>query len=850
MQDNHTDTDSIRRQIARRISRTRLVIASERAARVFWPVWTFLLAVVAFVGFGGANLVNSWAPWPAILVVLIAGGLFGLGAARFRWPDRNDAALRLDLEGEGRPLATLDDRPAEEPTSAQRAVWEAHRRRAFERASEREVPPADLRVARQDPLALRLLAATACVAALLFVRGGDADPGALIGGGPAVAAGPAFEAWATPPGYTGAPTLYLTERAGEAAAIALPAGTEIVMRAYGDDFTLEETLSAAGNTPLTSLAPGLADASFTVEQGGRMSLRRGRSELASWTFTVDGDLSPTIRFDGEIARAQAGATEVPFAATDDYEVARAEMTVTLDLDAVDRRYGLAAEPMAREPLVVDLPLPARVVGQELTEIMVQDFSTHPFAAMPVQVHLTVYDGAEQSGRSETRELELPRRSFFDPLARAIVEQRRDLLWAPEENARRVSQVLRAVSYRPEELEVPSGAFLQLRTAIRALDAARDEGTVLDRTDEIAEQLWATALSIEDGRLADAAAALRRAQERLSQALEEGASDEEIAELMQELREAMQDYMRQMAEALQDNPEAQQRAEQSMENGMTMSQQDLQDLLDRIQELSEQGDRDEAQRLLDQLAQMMENMTMALNGQGQGEGQPGGPGEGGTPQEGVQDLLRQQQELADRSFEELQRQFREGMGQGQGQQGQQGQQQGTPSQPEGGPGGQGQGQQGLQGLAETQEALRRLLDELGEGLPGNGSRDALDEAEREMADSRDALQREDGRGALDSQAEAMESLRETLRQLDQETEANPSPNQGDVAAESGENGDARDPLGRPTANGRALDGEGEMVPDVGPLGSVQDLMDEIRRRSAEQDRPAEEREYLRRLLDRF
>jgi hypothetical protein len=41
--------------------------------------------------------------------------------------------------------------------------------------------------------------------------------------------------------------------------------------------------------------------------------------------------------------------------------------------------------------------------------------------------------------------------------------------------------------------------------------------------------------------------LRRAQEQLAEAMRNGASDDEIAELMQELREAMQDYMRQLAE---------------------------------------------------------------------------------------------------------------------------------------------------------------------------------------------------------------------------------------------------------------------------------------------------------------
>ena len=45
---------------------------------------------------------------------------------------------------------------------------------------------------------------------------------------------------------------------------------------------------------------------------------------------------------------------------------------------------------------------------------------------------------------------LPARNFFDPLAKALVEQRRDLLWS-HRNQRRVAQLLRAISQAPEAL---------------------------------------------------------------------------------------------------------------------------------------------------------------------------------------------------------------------------------------------------------------------------------------------------------------------------------------------------------------------------------------------------------------
>ena len=47
---------------------------------------------------------------------------------------------------------------------------------------------------------------------------------------------------------------------------------------------------------------------------------------------------------------------------------------------------------------------------------------------------------------------------------------------------------------------------------------------------VADWLWVMALDIEDGGLSDAEQALRAAQERLQQAMDEGASDEELGKV--------------------------------------------------------------------------------------------------------------------------------------------------------------------------------------------------------------------------------------------------------------------------------------------------------------------------------
>ena len=63
---------------------------------------------------------------------------------------------------------------------------------------------------------------------------------------------------------------------------------------------------------------------------------------------------------------------------------------------------------------------------------------------------------------------LPARRFFDPLAAAVIEQRRDLLWS-KDNAPRVAQVLRASRTGPRGLFRSETAYLRLRVILRRLE---------------------------------------------------------------------------------------------------------------------------------------------------------------------------------------------------------------------------------------------------------------------------------------------------------------------------------------------------------------------------------------------
>jgi hypothetical protein len=232
---------------------------------------------------------------------------------------------------------------------------------------------------------------------------------------------------------------------------------------------------------------------------------------------------------------------------------------------------------------------------------------------------------------------------------------------------------------------------------------------------------------------------------------------------------------------------------------------------------------EAQQMLQMLANILNNMDVQLSEQ---QGQPGeGEGE------------EQMQESVDQLSETMgeQRALRD-----------QTQQQQQEQQSQGGGGGEQRGGQGGDELAERQAEIRqglaqaqRMADEAG-AAPS----DDLNAAGQAMQRAEDALRQGDLEGAEAAQSAALEQLREGAEALAAELRA-----RGREGGQQGESGSGRDPLGRATS-GSADGGDETRVPTQGDPVRAREIFDEIRRRAQDPNRPEAEREYLRRLLDRF
>nr|WP_170546408.1 TIGR02302 family protein [Ruegeria arenilitoris] len=825
---------------------------AEQVLRAFWPFFTISMAILAALMLGLQDLVGVEIVW--IVGALALLGLLAalvLGGRRFHVPSRTEALMRLDASLPGRPIqALMDDQAIGAMDADSVALWRAHQTRMAQRAAQAEPVKPDLRLADRDPYALRYSALLALVIAGLFGSfwriGSVAEmaPGAAIAG-----QGPSWEGWVEPPRYTGLPTLYLADQTDPT--LSIPQGSRITLRFYGEvgAHSLTET-----STPLGTEGATEPEQEFVVEQSGR--LRIAGPSGRDWALDVVQDTAPSISV-ADVAEAEAGGQmKLPFAASDDYGVVSGGATIRLDLDAVERRYGLTVAPEAREAIEVELPMPITGDRADFTEDLIEDFSQHPWAHLPVTITLTARDAADQESQSEPYMTKLPARRFFDPLAAAVIEQRRDLLWS-RDNAPRVAQLLRAVSHLPEGFFRSDTAYLHLRVTLRRLEAFTKYDLKPKQQEEIAQALWDLAVIIEEGTLADALERMRRAQERLSEAMKNGASDEEIAELMQELREATQDYLRQLQRLAQENGEFDEN--QQGQNGETlqMTQDDLQRMMDRIQELMEQGRMAEAQQALEEFQQMMENMRVT---QGQGQGQQS---EGQQAMEGLAETLREQQGLSDQAFRDLQEQFNPGAqaGESEGNEGRSG---GLGrGQSHEGQGGRGQGsdqaegnQQGQGSLADRQQALRDELGRQQQSLPGVGTpegeaaRDALGRAGRAMDEAEEALRSDDLAEAIDRQSEAMEALREGMRSLGEALAQNQQNQPGQGTQDGDMQANNRDPLGRNPGTNGSISTDDNMLQGEDVYRRARELLDEIRRRTGETDRPQIELEYLKRLLERF
>ncbi|MGE5152309.1 MAG: DUF4175 family protein, partial [Rhodospirillaceae bacterium] len=397
--------------------------------------------------------------------------------------------------------------------------------------------------------------------------------------------------------------------------------------------------------------------------------------------------------------------------------------------------------------------------------------------------------------------------------------------------------------------------LGLRVGAARLAADGDKPTIADTQ----KLLWDLAMRLEQGATSDAERAVEQARQDLRDAMQRQAGDEEIERLIQQLYNAMDRWQKELAERMKDPEERRRMQEQAdrMDPNNTITQDDIQKMLDKIREMARNGQREEAKRLLEELRKMMENATpmMARNGQRgqQRQGQQGqGNQQGREMMNQLDRLSRRQNQLLGESERQVRQQQQQGQRGQQGQQGQRGQQGQQP--------GQGQGQQGGDqqwgdNQGNQQGHLRNQLGDFMKKLDENGMQmpDSLGRAERSMREAEDALRHGDPREAGRAQRRALDNLQQGMGDMAEQMRQRGPGNGQDIAEieEKERRSEDRDPLGRSDGNfGDSVDTGQDKVPLELERQKSREILDELRRRAGEQQRPKEELDYIDRLLKTY
>ncbi|MGB0684111.1 MAG: TIGR02302 family protein [Magnetovibrionaceae bacterium] len=872
------------------VALARLALLWERLWPRLWPAVSLAAVFVSLALLDVLPLLPAWAHGTLLAAFLLAigAGLYH-AVSGVKKPDTDEARHRLETDSglKHRPLTTLDDIPiAGTAQGASAGLWNLHLERVAKTVKSLRLGWPRPRAWAHDPWSLRVLA-------ILFlyvgIAAGWSNPTerlarAFVPTDP-VEPRAAFQAdlWLTPPSYMRKAPVRLAFPLGPDAPalespIIVPKGSQVLAQASG---ALEPPTLETGATVLAFERLGAGADGFrleaTLEEGDQLTLVADEQAYASWPILLQSDSPPTIEFIQAPQRTPRSHWRVSFEAADDFGIQAVHFVAALTSSGADQ------EPIRRKVAISRSE--AGQGGALWQSGATFDFTEHPWAGLPVRVWLEAEDGAGQIGKSGEIETVLPERIFNHPVARALAEIRKALNVPTDKVKQEATDQLAELMSAPKRFFDDTTVFLGMGVARSRLAHDKGEGAVAS----VRDLLWNLAIRIEDGGLSIAEQDLARAQEALSDALERGASQQEVEQLMDQLQEALNTYMQALMEQLE--RAGMMDAPFNPEDMETMQSNDLQRFLDEARELSRLGNTEQAQSMLEQLRDMLDRLREgALPGEEQREQMA----RGRELMDELRGVTQNQRQLMDDSFKEAQQQRnrpeqrgfrnrdvrrgelpppgerplgnrqqsqqqqqRSGQQQGAMQGRQQGQQQDRQQGDQSGgrqPGGEQGGSEGEQSAEARQRGLRdrlnRLMEDMNKFL--GGMPEGLAEAESAMEQAEQALAEGNLPGAVDAQGRALEALQGAAEQAGNEMAQQMGQQGGGMfGMQSGNRPgqQGRDPFNRPGPGGLAGQ-DGVKVPGSAERRRAHDILEELRRRAGDGFRPEVERLYIERLLDLF
>lgn len=849
-----------------RIALTRLIsavlITLERVRDSFWQIFVFIGFFIALWLFQVPMILGAFGE--GLAFVCFFGGLgyfIWRDAPGFHWPTRRDIDRRIEIDSKvsGRPLSGLHDQLVNPQEQTARDLWEIAKARL--KALLPLLKPARLRgfMMEKDPYALRF---GVLMALILGVMTAGPDAGYRIKSGlmPFSLPQMGFEkrdqytVWITPPAYTKAPQLVLGDKTIGGEVLKIPQGSLLKAIVHGGwgaphlrlgDQVYDFTQSADKSYGLeVEVPPGSA----------ALDVRQTFRSLASWEYEVIPDQAPIITAaDKPPIVLDNGELQFSLSVYDDYSAQYLNMHMKLDEMVADAPLG---EPAFEQRSV------ASPAGQDFGITPVYDLSAHPWAGLPVVFEFEVTDQIGQTGRSEPIKAVLPERVFRHPVAKTLIALRKRLAWQPDAAIvyAEISYDLEVLLTAKEMLHNDVVAYLGIRSAASRLGYNLPS---IETTRSVMSLLWDTALRIEDGDLTLASRKLRDAQQALEDALKNpDITNDEISALMDDLREAMGEYFSELSREMQkraENGEPLPMISPDMMNN-ALNAEALAKFLEQMEDSMRSGNRESAQEMLSQMQRLMDMLNPSMRAQM--------PEDMQMMQQGIsalEELIKRQEALLAQTMEQAKiMEMMGGLGFDYGQvlpEDQDLMQEWGMEELPPAPGQKKDGQAAeapfvnTQGNKVEQEALRYILGQLMLDVDAKIGEipQSMGLAEQEMRASAEGLALNRPPVSVPHQEKAIEYLRESQKQLAEQLQKRLQQMTGFMIG-FGNRQMRYDPLGRPyggdESSGTPTDSSNVKIPDEAERRRVEEILQLLRDRASEQNRPREELEYYRRLLKRF
>ena len=843
-----------------------LSITWERVWDALWPasgiVGLFLFLVLV-------DVLPSLAGWLHVLLLVgFAIGIFwafGHNLSKFGLPTRLEIDRRLEVDSalRHRPLEALgDNQAAGTQNPAGQALWALHQKQMAEAAANLRFRLPRSGLFRKDPCALRFALVISIGILAIFAEGDIAerlersvqpnwgDDGSDL----SVAA----DAWVTPPEYTGYPPIFLTSGADDPGRSALrtvkvPKRSKLMAQVTGggnDTLLLVDDKSQK----FTKKTGDIAQIERILSKSGKLAIRDSGRILAGWKIEIIPDEPPAVEFVREPVKSKRNTLRFHFSGQDDYGVVKIVASI--------RRHSLfeAAKKdrdakYEKHIFEVELPLPG-TNARDFSATIFKDLTAHRWAGLPVEVQLIATDASGQTGKSEKIETVLPERRFNHPVAQIIIQERKRFVDAPSTYGPRAGVMLDNLSWNYDNFNGDIVTFLGLSVAgARLMNADQSENVPA-----IEKFLWEIALRIEDGRLSLSEIAMRQAQDNLMHALNKNASDAEISSLLDKYRQTLSDYFDRLVDSLKELDKETSESLGLGRKSQILRRQDLMRMLKDVSKFIQNRQREKARQMLVQLQELMESMRVKRFAK-----QSEATRRAIRVVNDLKRLVKSQQELLDKTYR-IARDLNQIKVQKQNTILYQGF---VPFSSD---------QKDLVGenksKTENEYVLERSLkDEINQqgllrGQLGDLMRrvaelnvpipDELGLAEISMRKSSKNLRIGAVGKSVAHQSDVIKALTKSLKSTMTHLASQAGEDSFDMDDDWLQGGQSKnDPFGRPRnskqgegAGGAPNLGEEVAIPGIQDIHSAKKIRDELRRRAGEYKRPKQEREYYKRLLQRF